>query len=60
MVGRPLDHLKDTIELCSNLGRLVIPMARSQRKHYKAYSSDTDFREWLNAEMFRLTYQDRP
>ena len=24
----------------------------------KAYSSDVDFREWLNGEMFQMTYQD--
>ena len=32
---------------------------RRQTELYKAYTEDGEFREWLNGEMFRATYQDR-
>ena len=35
-------------------------MIRCQTELYKAYTGNEEFREWLNGEMFRLTYQDRP
>ena len=31
---------------------------RCQTELYKAYTGDADFREWLNGEIFRMTYQD--
>ena len=34
-------------------------MVRCQTEVYKAYTEDGDFREWLNGEMFRLTYGDQ-
>ena len=48
------------IELDSALRRLVTSMVRCQTELYKAYTEDGDFREWLNGEMFRATYQDKP
>ena len=45
------------IELDSALRRLVTQMVRCQTELYKAYTEDGDFREWLNGEMFRATYQ---
>ena len=45
------------IELDSALRRLVTSMVRCQTELYKAYTEDGDFREWLNREMFRVTYQ---
>ena len=47
------------IELDSALRRLVTSMVRCQTELYKAYTEDGDFREWLNGEMFRATYQDK-
>ena len=46
------------VELDSALRRLVTSMVRCQTELYKAYTEDGDFREWLNTEMFRATYQD--
>ena len=40
--------------------RLVTAMVRCQTELYKAYTGDADFREWLNGEMFRATYQTGP
>ena len=45
------------VELDSALRRLVTSMVRCQTELYKAYTEDGDFREWLNGEMFRATYQ---
>ena len=45
------------IELDSALRRLVTSMVRCQTELYKAYTDDGEFREWLNGEMFRATYQ---
>ena len=47
------------IELDSALRRLVTSMVRCQTELYKAYTEDGEFREWLNEEMFRATYQDQ-
>ncbi len=47
------------IELDSALRRLVTSMVRCQTELYKAYTEDGEFREWLNEEMFRTTYQDQ-
>ena len=52
------DRQNAQIEHDSAVRRLVTAMVRCQTELYKAYSGDTDFREWLNAEMFRMTYQD--
>ena len=46
------------VELDSALRRLVTSMVRCQTELYKAYTEDGDFREWLNGEMFRATYQE--
>ena len=48
------------VELDSALRRLVTWMVRCQTELYKAYTEDGEFREWLNGEMFRATYQDKP
>ena len=48
------------VELDSALRRLVTSMVRCQTELYKAHTEDGEFREWLNGEMFRLTYQDKP
>ena len=47
------------VELDSALRRLVTSMVRCQTELYKAYTEDGEFRQWLNGEMFRATYQDR-
>ena len=47
------------VELDSALRRLVTSMVRCQTELYKAYTEDEEFREWLNGEMFRATYQDQ-
>ena len=47
------------IEHDSALRRLITAMVRCQTELYKAYTGNEDFRDWLNGEMFRLTYQDR-
>ena len=51
------DRQNAQIEHDSAVRRLIATMVRCQTELYKAYSSDADFREWLNGEMFRLTYQ---
>ena len=45
------------VELDSALRRLITSMVRCQTELYKAYTEDGEFREWLNGEMFRVTYQ---
>ena len=44
------------IEHDSALRRLITAMVRCQTELYKAYTGNEDFRDWLNSEMFRLTY----
>ena len=51
------DRQNAHIEHDSAVRRLVTAMIRCQTELYKAYSGNSDFREWLNAEMFRATYQ---
>ena len=45
------------IEHDSALRRLITAMVRCQTELYKAYTGNEDFRDWLNGEMFRLTYR---
>ena len=33
-------------------------MVRRHTELYKARTEDGEFREWLNGEMFRVTYRD--
>ena len=33
-------------------------MVRRHPELYKAYTEDGEFQEWLNGEMFRVTYRD--
>ena len=54
------DRQNAQIEHDSVVRRLITAMVRCQTELYKAYSSDADFRQWLNAEMFRMTYQTNP
>ena len=54
------DRQNAQIEHDSAVRRLITAMVRCQTELYKAYTGDEEFREWLNGEMFRLTYQDRP
>ena len=54
------DRQNAQIEHDSAVRRLVTAMVRRQTELYKAYSGNPDFREWLNGEMFRATYQARP
>ena len=51
------DRQNAQIEHDSAVRRLVTAMVRCQTELYKAYTGDADFREWLNREMFRMTYQ---
>ena len=53
------DKQNAQIEHDSAVRRLVTAMVRCQTELYKAYTMDADFREWLNGEMFRATYQDK-
>ena len=53
------DRQNAQIEHDSAVRRLVTAMVRCQTELYKAYTGDADFREWLNGEMFRVTYRDR-
>ena len=53
------DRQNAQIEHDAAVRRLVTAMVRCQTELYKAYSGNADFREWLNGEMFRLTYQDK-
>ena len=53
------DKQNAQIEHDAAVRRLVTAMVRCQTELYKAYSGNADFREWLNGEMFRLTYQER-
>ena len=46
------------VEIDSALRRLITSMVRCQTELYKAYMEDREFRESLNKEMFRATYQD--
>ena len=48
------------VELDSARRRLATSMVKCQTELYKAYTEDGDFREWLNGEIFRATYQDKP
>ena len=50
------DRQNAQIEHDAAVRRLVTAMVRCQTELYKAYSGNPDFREWLNGEMFRLTY----
>ena len=45
------------VELDSALRRLVTSMVRCQTEIYRAYTEDSEFREWLNGVMFQATYQ---
>ena len=54
------DRQNAQIEHDSAVRRLITAMVRCQTELYKAYTGNEEFREWLNGEMFRLTYQDRP
>ena len=54
------DRQNAQIEHDSAVRRLVTAMVRCQTELYKAYTGDADFREWLNWEMFRATYQTGP
>ena len=47
------------IEHDSAVRRLITAMVQRQTELYKGYTEDGEFREWLNGEMFRATYQDR-
>ena len=50
------DRQNAQIEHDAALRRLVTAMVRCQTELYKAYTGNSDFREWLNSEIFRLTY----
>ena len=54
------DRQNAQIEHDSALRRLITAMVRCQTELYKAYTGNERFREWLNGEMFRLTYQEKP
>ena len=53
------DRQNAQIEHDSAVRRLITAMVRCQTELYKAYTGNEEFRDWLNGEMFRLTYQDR-
>ena len=46
------------VELDSALRRLITSMVRRHTELYKACTEDGEFQEWLNGEMFRVTYRD--
>ena len=46
-------------ELDSVFKRLATSILRCQTDLYKAYTEDGNFREWLDGEMFRATYQGK-
>ena len=54
------DRQNAQIEHDSAVRRLVTALVRCQTELYKAYTGNEEFRDWLNEEMFRLTYQARP
>ena len=45
------------VELDPALRRLITSMVRRHTELYKAYTEDGEFQEWLNVEMFRVTYR---
>ena len=51
------DRQNAQIEHDSAVRRLITAMVRCHTELYKAYSGNAEFKEWLNEEMFRLTYQ---
>ena len=53
------DRQNAQIEHHSAVRRLVTALVRCQTELYKAYTGNEEFRDWLNGEMFRLTYQDK-
>ena len=53
------DRQNAQIEHDSAVRRLITAMVRCQTELYKAYTGNEEFKDWLNGEMFRLTYQDR-
>ena len=53
------DRQNAQIEHDAAVRRVVTAMVRCQTEPYKAYTEDGEFREWLNGEMFRLTYEDQ-
>ena len=53
------DRQNAQIEHDSAVRRLVTAMVRCQTELYKAYSGNAEFREWLNGEMFRMTYRNQ-
>ena len=54
------DRQNAQIEHDSAVRRLITAMVRCQTELFKAYTGNKEFRDWLNGEMFRLTYHDRP
>ena len=50
------DRQNAQIEHDSAVRRLVTALVRCQTELYKAYTGNEAFRDWLNGEMFRLTY----
>ena len=54
------DRQNAQVEHDSAVRRLVTALVRCQTELYKAYTGNEEFRDWLNEEMFRLTYQARP
>ena len=54
------DRQNAQIEHDSAVQRLVTAMVRCQTELYKVYSGNSEFRNWLNEEIFRLTYLPIP
>ena len=50
------DRQNAQIEHDSAVRRLITAMVRCQTELYKAYNGNEEFGEWLNGEMFRMTY----
>jgi type I restriction enzyme R subunit len=51
------DRQNAQIEHDSAVRRLITAMVRCQTELYKTYNGNEEFRDWLNREMFRATYQ---
>ena len=45
------------VESNAAMRRLVTSMLKSHTELYRRYTEDTDFREWLNSEVFNLSYR---
>ena len=55
---RNSDSQNARIEHDAALRRLITSMVRTNTELFRAYTENPDFRDWLNDQMFWLTYLD--